>query len=108
MKRILYLIRRPPGIAADETTDLALVSCAFEQRASVLFLDDGVYQLVGLGARQSSLKALPTYDVQGIYAGAASLAARSVSLNADALAVRMLDDDAVRRLIAGHDHIVPD
>ena len=108
MKRILYLIRRPPGIAADETTDLALVSCAFEQHASMLFLDDGVYQLVGLGARQSSLKALPTYDVQGLYASAASLAARSVCIDGDALDVQLLDDAAVRRLIAEHDHIVPD
>lgn len=107
MKRVLYLIRRPPGVAADETTDLMLVSGVFEQRVSVLFMDDGVYQLVGLDTRQSSLKALPTYEVSDLYAATASIAARGIE-TPSALDVELLDGDAVRNLLAAHDIVVPD
>ena len=107
MKRVLYLIRRPPGVAADETTDLMLVSGVFEQRVSVLFMDDGVYQLVGLDTRQSSLKALPTYEVSDLYAATASIAARGIE-TPSALDVELLDEDAVRNLIAAHEIVVPD
>ena len=110
MKHVLYLIRRPPGIAADETTDLMLVSGVFEQPTSVLFMDDGVYQLVGLASRQSSLKALPTYDVGDLYVAADSLAARQLSVDdaGDGLALQVLDANGVRDLIGRHDIVLPD
>ncbi len=108
MKSVLYLIRRRPGIAADETTDLMLVSGVFEQRTSVLFLDDGVYQLLGLGERQSSLKALSAYDVQDLYVAADSLASRQVSADAIELDLRIVDRHAVRQLIADHDLVLTD
>ena len=110
MKRVLYLVRRPPSVAADETTDLMLVSGVFEQRTSVLFMDDGVYQLVGLEHRQSSLKALPTYDVGDLYVARASLAGRGVAADSAGapLDVKALDDAGVRDLIRSHDIVVPD
>lgn len=108
MKRVLYLIRQPPSVAAKETIDLILVSGVFEQDVSVLFLDDGVYQLVGLGERQSPLKALPTYGVEAIHAAAHSLAERRINVNDVALAVSVADRQAVRALIAAHDLVVTD
>lgn len=110
MKRVLYLIRRPPGIAADETTDMMLVSGVFEQPTSVLFMDDGVYQLLGLEGRKSSLKALPTYEVGDLYAAASSLASRAIAAEGIGrpLRVDVLDEAAVRDLIARHDIVVPD
>ena len=108
MKRVLYLIRQPPSVAAKETIDLILVSGVFEQDVSVLFLDDGVYQLVGLGERQSPLKALPTYGVEAIHVAAHSLAERGINVNDVALAVSVADRQAVRALIAAHDLVVTD
>lgn len=110
MKRVLYLIRRPPGIAADETTDMMLVSGVFEQPTSVLFLDDGVYQLLGLDGRKSSLKALPTYEVSDLYAAGSSLASRGIAAEGIGrpLRVEVLDEAAVRDLIGRHDVVVPD
>lgn len=108
MKRVLYLVRRGLGKAADETIDLALVSGVFEQQTSMLFLDDGVYQLMGLGARQSSVKALPTYDVDAIHVAAHSLAERGLAAADIDLPVALADRGAVRRLLASHDFVVSD
>lgn len=109
MKRVLYLVRQPPGIAADETTDMMLVSGVFEQPTSVLFMDDGVYQLLGLEDRKSSLKALPTYEVSDLYAAGSSLARRGIAPEGiDGLPVEVLNDAAVRDLIGRHDVVVPD
>lgn len=108
MKRVLYLIRRGPGVAADETIDLALVSGVFEQRVAVLFMDDGVYQLVGLGERQSSVKALPTYNINAIHAAAHSLAERAIDAADIALPIRLADRPTLRALLATHDVVVSD
>ncbi len=90
MKSVLYLVRRPPGPLADETTDLVLMSGVFGQATAVVFMDDGVLQLVGLDARRSSLRALPAYEVESLHADAASLAEHGVDLDAVPLAVRRL------------------
>lgn len=110
MKRVLYLVRQPPGIAADETTDMILVSGVFEQPTTVLFMDDGIYQLVGLDDRKSSLKALPTYEVSDLYAARSSLASRGVAPEDidGPLSVEVLNDAAVRDLVNHHDVVVPD
>ncbi len=108
MKSVLYLVRRPPGPLADETTDLMLVSGVFEQTTAVVFVDDGVLQLAGLDARQSPLKALPTYEVESLYADAQSLADRGISLDAASFAVAPIDAPALRELIASHDIVLTD
>ena len=108
MKSVLYLVRRPPGPLADETTDLMLISGVFEQATAVAFVDDGVLQLAGLDARQSSLRALPTYEVESLYADAGSLAERGVSLDDVSLAVSPIDGEALRKLIASHDIVLTD
>ena len=108
MKSVLYLVRRGPGVAADETIDLALVSGVFEQRVSMLFMDDGVYQLVGLDERQSSVKALPTYDIEAIHVSGPSLAERGIDGAEIALTVQIADSDAIRTLLASHDVVVTD
>lgn len=108
MKSVLYIIRRPPGVLADETADLMLVSGVFEQPTSVLFLDEGVWQLKGLDQRQSSVKALPTYDVDALHVAAQSLERFGLHLQDIALPVREADPPAIRRLIAEHDIVVTD
>ena len=108
MKSVLYIIRRPPSSLADETTDLMLVSGAFEQPVSVLFFDDGVWQLAGLAERQSSVKALPAYDVEALHVAADSLAQRDLSRGDIALDVRLADEAAIRSLIASHDIVLTD
>ena len=87
---------------------MALVSGVFEQRTAVLFLDDGVYQLLALGERQSSVKALPTYDIDDVYVAAHSLKARELSLEDIDLPVREAGAEAIQGLFAAHDVILTD
>ena len=108
MRSVLYIIRQPPGALADETTDLMLVSGVFEQPTSVLFLDDGVWQLMGLDERQSSVKALPTYDVDALHVAVESLENRGLRIEDIALPVSPADAATVRRMIAAHDVVVTD
>ena len=107
-KRVLYLIRRRPGVLADETTDLMLVSGVFEQPTSVLFIDDGVYQLLGLDTRQATIKALPTYDIDDLHVSVESLASRGISADGIQLAVRGASRQDVRDLLANHDVVLTD
>ncbi len=108
MKRVLYIVRRQPGVLANETTDLMLVSGVFEQQTTVLFMDDGVYQLVGLDQRQSSVKALPTYGVADIHVEADSLSARGLATDRIHMDVHLADRASVRHLISRHDVVLTD
>lgn len=108
MKRVLYLIRRLPNTLADETTDLMLVSGVFEQPTTVLFMDDGVYQLIGLEDRQSSVKALPTYGIGELHVALDSLGARGLTPDAIDMDVRFASAEGVRELMAAHDIVLND
>lgn len=89
MRSFLFLMRRSPydGIWAQECIDQLLTTAAFDQRVRVLFLDDGVFQLLSeqeshVGGRKtvaSLLKALPLYDVEDIFVETESLQERGVS-----------------------------
>lgn len=116
MRSVLYLVRKPPGVAANESVDMMLVSGVFEQPTSVLFMDDGVRQLhahqdaarVGRKDTAKALGALAAYDVEALHAHAASLAARGISPDALAVDVRVVDDDEARALLHGADVVVSD
>ncbi|MNP70609.1 Intracellular sulfur oxidation protein DsrF [compost metagenome] len=81
----------------------------------MLFLDDGVFQLVA--AQQpatlqqkdltANLQALPMFGVDSLYASARSLQERGLeSAAALNLAVEVLDDSALTALIARYDQVL--
>ena len=108
MKRVLYIVRRPPGVLADEITDVILVSGVFEQPTSVLFADRGAYQLVGLDARESPVNSLSAYDVKDLYVSEESL--RSLRLDSADIPGNVVaaSPRKVRGLIARHDVVLTD
>jgi tRNA 2-thiouridine synthesizing protein C len=77
-KRILFLLRHGPYASshAVEALETVLVAGVFDQQVSVLFRDDGVWQLLagqdGTAVEQRTvsrvLSALPEYDVTQLYA----------------------------------------
>jgi tRNA 2-thiouridine synthesizing protein C len=89
VKKFMYLNRKAPygTIYAWEALEVVLIGAAFDQDVSVMFLDDGVYQLTkgqdtkGIGVKNFSptYRTLGDYEVKKIYVDRASLEARGLS-----------------------------
>ncbi|MCB1788571.1 MAG: sulfurtransferase complex subunit TusC [Chromatiaceae bacterium] len=89
IKKFMYLNRRAPygTIYAWESLEVVLIGAAFDQEVSLMFMDDGVFQLVkGSDTSESEMKNfMPTYRTLGdygvrhLYVDKASLEARGLS-----------------------------
>jgi tRNA 2-thiouridine synthesizing protein C len=89
IKKFMYLNRRAPygTIYAWESLEVVLIGAAFDQEVSLVFVDDGVYQLVkGCDTSESDMKNfMPTYRTLGdygvrhMYVDQASLEARGLT-----------------------------
>lgn len=108
MKRVLYIVRRPPGVVADEVTDVILVSGVFEQPTSVLFADQGAYQLFGVDRRQSSINTLSSYGVKDLYVSEESVRSLGLDLGNMPSNVLAAGRREIRELLAGHDVVLTD
>ena len=114
MRSVLYLIRQFPGELANETIDLMLVSGVFEQPTSVVFMGDGVWQLVGDGSKierkdtTRALNALPMYDVESLYVDETSLVERGIASHDINLPVQVISDREVTELLHDHDVVIGD
>ena len=91
IKKFCYLNRKAPygTVYAWEALEVVLIGAAFDQDCSVVFVDDGVYQLVkgqdtaDLGIKNFSptFSALGDYDIKKIYIEKESLEERGLSLD---------------------------
>jgi len=89
VKKFLYLNRKAPygTIYAWESLEVVLIGAAFDQEVSVMFVDDGVYQLAkgqdtsGIGMKNFSptYRTLGDYEVKSVYVDRDSLAARGLT-----------------------------
>jgi len=85
----MFLNRRAPygTIYAWESLEVVLISAAFEQNVSLMFADDGVYELTkgqdtaGIGMKNFSptYRTLGDYEVRHMYVDKASLEARGLT-----------------------------
>lgn len=115
-KRCLFVIRRPPlgGSRAREILDQVLAVAAFDQDVRLLFLDDGVYQLLdqqnpsllGLEPVAPLLTALPLYDVNECWVERESLHERGLAEANLVVPVRCITRGEVAELLAGQDWLV--
>lgn len=88
MKRYLFVLRKPAhsGAYVQEMLDIILTTAAFDQKVSILLLDDGVFQLknsqhpenVGMKDTSAIFKALEIVDVNDIYTEVESLQERGL------------------------------
>jgi tRNA 2-thiouridine synthesizing protein C len=89
VKNFMYLNRKAPygTIYAWESLEVVLIGAAFDQAVSLMFMDDGVFQLTkgqdtaGVGMKNFSptYRTLGDYEVKSIYVDADSLAARGLT-----------------------------
>lgn len=116
-KHLLYVFRSAPYDThrAAEGLDALLASALFDQRASVLFLGEGVWQLLKTQQtpqnrpgknHQKMLQALPLYDIENLFVHAPSLATRGLAVDALNLPAQVIDDSAAHALMNTADHIL--
>jgi tRNA 2-thiouridine synthesizing protein C len=89
MKKFMFVNRKAPygTVYALESLEVVLIAATFDQDVSLVFLDDGVYELVkGQNTKASGIKnysptyrALEGYDVEKLYVERESLQARGLS-----------------------------
>lgn len=88
-KKFMFLNRRAPygTIYAWESLEVVLIAAAFEQEVSLMFVDDGVFELTkgqdtsGIGMKNFSptYRTLGDYEVRHMYVDKASLEARGLT-----------------------------
>jgi len=88
-KKFMFVNRKAPhgSIYALESLEVVLITAAFDQDVSLVFVDDGVYQLKkgcqtkGIETKNFSptYRALDGYDVEKLYVERESLTARGLS-----------------------------
>jgi len=116
VKKFMFVNRKAPygTIYALESLEVVLITATFDQDVSLVFIYDGVYELVkgqqtkGIGVKNfsPSYRALEGYDVEKLYVDSASLTQRGLT-EADLLVpVELLDAQQMGELMAGQDVIL--
>jgi tRNA 2-thiouridine synthesizing protein C len=116
MKKFMFVNRKPPHgtIYALESLEVVLITATFDQDVSLVFLDDGVYEIVkgqstkGIGVKNfsPSYRALEGYDIEKLYVERESLESRGLT-EADLLVpVEVLDSAQMAALMAEQDVVL--
>ncbi len=102
IKKFCYMNRKAPygTIYALESLEVVLIAAAFDQDISLVFADDGVYQLtknqetdsIGMKNFSKTYSALGDYDIKKIYVEKESLEERGLSVD-DLQALKYEDED---------------
>ncbi len=118
MKKYLFVMRHLPHVGShvQEALDQMLTTAAFDQKVSVLFLDDGVLQLKRgqnpelLSAKDTAaiFNALSIYDVNRLLVESESLASRGLQVEDLILPVELVSRRQVNAFINHHDIVIPD
>jgi len=115
-KKFMFVNRKAPygTIYALESLEVVLITAAFDQDVSLVFVDDGVYQLKrGMQTKAIETKnfsptyrALDGYDVEKLYVERESLKARGLTEEDLIVDVEVLDSDALASLMAQQDVVL--
>jgi tRNA 2-thiouridine synthesizing protein C len=116
VKKFLYVNRKAPygTIYALEALEVVLIGAAFEQDVSLVFLDDGVYQLVkGQNTKAVEIKnfsptfrALEDYDINKLYVEKESMQARGLTTDDLVVPVTELSAAEIAKLMEEQDVIL--
>jgi tRNA 2-thiouridine synthesizing protein C len=118
-KKFMYLNRKAPygTIYALESLEVVLIGAAFEQEVSLVFIDDGVYQLKGnqntsvnsgIGVKDFSktYRALEDYDIDKLYVDKDSMIARGLTEGDFIVPVQVMDSAQLAELMQQQDVIL--
>jgi tRNA 2-thiouridine synthesizing protein C len=110
-KRLLSLHRRPPGGEAKEALDAVLVAAVFDQEVTLLFREQGVWQLVAGENSEEMIEAihsLPDYGVSAVHVCEASLRAAALTPDQLLVPVKMVSSAAQTELLGQQDMVLCD
>ncbi len=116
-KKILLVSRQSPysSGSAREALDVALAAAIYEQDLSLLFMDDGVFQLlqdqapgeINQKRLSANLQALPLYGVEKIFVHFESLEMRKITPEELVLEdIQLLTSSEIGRLMGEQDQIL--
>ena len=116
VKKFMYVNRRAPygTIYALESLEVVLIGAAFDQDVSVVFIDDGVFQLkkgqdtTGVGMKNFSptYRALEMYDVEKLYVEKESLEARGLTEDDLVVPVEIMTNAEIGQLMEQQDVVL--
>ena len=116
MKKFMFVNRRAPygTIFALESLEVVLIAATFDQDVSLVFADDGVYELVkgqdtqGIGIKNHSktYRALEGYDVEKLYVERESMDARGLAVDDLIVDVEVLSSAELAALMAEQDVVL--
>ena len=113
VKKFMYVNRRAPHgtVYAQESLEVVLVGAAFDQDVSVVFLDDGVYQIrkgqdtdaIETKNFSKAFRALEMYDVEKLYVEKESMQARGMTEDDLNVPVEVKTSEEIGRLMEDQD-----
>lgn len=113
---MLFVVRHSPyGSTLSRTAlDAALASAAFEQPLKVLFMGEGVLQLMpgqetttrGVRNIGKLLASLPLYDIESVYVDEASLKRYGMDPAASPVPAQVVGAELIRQMMVDADHIL--
>lgn len=116
VKRFLFVNRKAPygTVYALESLEVVLISAAFDQNISLVFMDDGVYQIVknqdtdaiNMKNFSRTYRALEGYDVEKLYVEKESMEARGLSEDDLLVDVEILNSQELGDLMDAQDVVI--
>lgn len=116
VKKFMFVNRKAPygTVYALEGLEVVLIAAAFDQDVAMVFLDDGVYELVkGQNTKAIEVKnfsptyrALEGYDIEKLYVERESLEARGLTEANLVVPVDVLDSAQLSALMAEQDVVI--
>jgi tRNA 2-thiouridine synthesizing protein C len=116
VKKFMFVNRKAPHgtIYALEGLEVVLISAAFDQDVSMVFADDGVYELIkGMNTKGIEVKdfsktyrALDGYDIEKLYVEKESMDARGLTEDDLIVDVTVLSSEEMASLMAEQDVVI--
>jgi tRNA 2-thiouridine synthesizing protein C len=116
VKKFMFVNRKAPygTIYALESLEVVLITATFDQDVSLVFMDDGVFELVkgqqtkdiGIKNFSPSYRALEGYDIEKLYVDQDSLSARGLSEKDLLVPVEVLNTEQMGQLMAQQDVVL--
>jgi tRNA 2-thiouridine synthesizing protein C len=116
IKKFMYVNRKAPygTVYALEGLEVVLITAAFDQDVSMVFIDDGVFQIkkdqetsaINMKNFSPTYRALEGYEVEKVYAEKESLVARGMDQDDLVIPVEILTASEIAELMDAQDVIV--